>query len=706
MAASSQPTTVRPSRSELDEVLNRIFASAGFAQAERMRRFLRFIVQRTLDGNEDDLKESVIGVQVFDREIGYDPKTDSIVRVEARRLRNKLHEYQREGGSQDGFWIVLPKGGYVPEFVRREPAAPNRENPAHRPSGARLIYSAALVALVVLTAAWLLLRNGRPTAPLQGHPFTTWPGYEVTPAFSPDGQTIAFASGAIYTQRIGADQAVRLTHSASTEIEPVWSPDGRAIAFFRMEQGGILGIYILAVDGSGERRLSSVRNGSAVARMDWSKDGRYLAAATRESESRTRLVLISVSTGEKSWPLPDHELTTETCPRFSPDGSQLAYVRGLRDSVEDVYVLPLNSDVKGVLHTRIPRRITFDNRKIYGIAWAADGRTLIAASLRAGGSYQLWRISASGGDAVQLTAGVGADAIQPAVSRKANRLAYVSRFTSIGIWRAPIGGAAPSRQLIASTMSDTDPQYSPDGKHIAFRSDRSGYSGIWIADAEGGGVRRVTDFKGPPVGPPRWSPDGQWLAFDSRWGEETAIYVAPTDGSAAPHRLAAPSGANNLLPNWSGDGRFLYFGSRRTGRWELWKQPVFGNEAEQLTTQGGFSAFESADGKVVYYSKGPSVAGIFKLPGEDLVLPSASAPMWGWILGRTGIYYVDLAREDVPADLRYFDFATRSDRLIGRTSAKPAVGGTSLTVSPDERWIGYAQVDRAGSDIILVEGFR
>jgi hypothetical protein len=160
-----------------------------------------------------------------------------------------------------------------------------------------------------------------------------------------------------------------------------------------------------------------------------------------------------------------------------------------------------------------------------------------------------------------------------------------------------------------------------------------------------------------------------------------------------------------MLPTWSRDGRSLYFGSDRSGRWELWKQPASGGQATQLTWRGGLNAFESGEGQI-YYSKGPSVAGIWRLPGEELVLDSVSAPRWGWYMGKKGIYYVEAVDADQPAEIRYFDLATKTSRLIGMTTAKPALGGTCLTVSPDEQWVAWAQVDRAGSDIILVEGFR
>src|ERR1700676_3644071 len=130
------------------------------------------------------------------------------------------------------------------------------------------------------------------------------------------------------------------------------------------------------------------------------------------------------------------------------------------------------------------------------------------------------------------------------------------------------------------------------------------------------------------------------LSFDARAGEQSVIYLAPANSSAPPRPLAGPSEANDMLPSWSADGKFLYFGSSRSGRWDLWKQPVSGGRAEQVTRDGGFDAFETADRKYIYYSKGPMAPGIWRLPGEELVLPSASAPKWGWILGKSGIYFV------------------------------------------------------------------
>ena len=101
--------------------LNRILASANFADAERARNFLRFVVERVLEGHASDIKESVIAVEVLNRPPSFDSKSDPIVRVEAGRLRDRLSAYYEAEGVEDAVLISLPKGRYVPEFTERRP---------------------------------------------------------------------------------------------------------------------------------------------------------------------------------------------------------------------------------------------------------------------------------------------------------------------------------------------------------------------------------------------------------------------------------------------------------------------------------------------------------------------------------------------------------------------------------------------------------
>src|SRR5262245_28122537 len=104
--------------------LNRILASKTFHQVDRLKRFISFIVLEAVAGRGGELKEYVIGVQVFGKEPSFDPRTDPIVRVQARRLRARLVRYYREEGQADEVIVDLPKGGYAPVFRRREGTAP------------------------------------------------------------------------------------------------------------------------------------------------------------------------------------------------------------------------------------------------------------------------------------------------------------------------------------------------------------------------------------------------------------------------------------------------------------------------------------------------------------------------------------------------------------------------------------------------------
>ena len=104
--------------------LKRVLESPGFERNERLSRFLRFVVERHLEGRDHELKESVIGTEIFGRRPDYNPKSDAIVRTEARRLRALLNEYYVGAGKSDALVIDLPKGGYTPSLRNAKPTEP------------------------------------------------------------------------------------------------------------------------------------------------------------------------------------------------------------------------------------------------------------------------------------------------------------------------------------------------------------------------------------------------------------------------------------------------------------------------------------------------------------------------------------------------------------------------------------------------------
>ena len=131
------------------EQVERIVSSASFHPSDRLKHFITFVSGQALQGKADSLKEYVIGVHVFGRESAFDPRTDPVVRVQARRLRARLEKYYRDEGQNDEILVDLPKGGYAPVFRRRDVDAPSRPigpGPAQR-------NTVAVQPIVDLTAA-------------------------------------------------------------------------------------------------------------------------------------------------------------------------------------------------------------------------------------------------------------------------------------------------------------------------------------------------------------------------------------------------------------------------------------------------------------------------------------------------------------------------------------------------------------------------
>ena len=150
-------------RNQLEQVLS----SAGFARNARLSGFLRFLVERHLEGRDAELKESLIAIQVFDRRPDYDPKQDAIVRTEAVRLRARLRSYYAGEGSRAPVIIELPKGGYVPAFREGEPAGEMNARQRSR-LRTRLWRIVALAGFVVAIAAvgWWRLHDGNAAIPI------------------------------------------------------------------------------------------------------------------------------------------------------------------------------------------------------------------------------------------------------------------------------------------------------------------------------------------------------------------------------------------------------------------------------------------------------------------------------------------------------------------------------------------------------------
>jgi len=371
--------------------------------------------------------------------------------------------------------------------------------------------------------------------------------------------------------------------------------------------------------------------------------------------------------------------------------------------------------VDGSAAVQLRRILTSDQGFIAGLDWTSDGRSLVFSILSTGG-MALRMVPIAGGQPAPLQ-GAGEYGQAPSVSRHGNRLVYQRSVADRNIWRIP-GPNSNNRKSapekwIASTEDDQEPQFSPDGKRIVFASARSGRYEIWTCASNGRELTQLTSLGGPPAGSPRWSPDSSWIAFDAPKSGNSQIFVISGEGGAP--RALTQGAVNNIIPSWSADGRWIYFGSNRSGEWQIWKAPAQGGDAVRVSKAGGYEAFESPDGKFVFYSKAQA-PGIWSAPVEGgqeaLVLEKPGTDMWPgpdiWAVAKDGIYFFDWKDALHPA-VQFYDFRNRSSTMVYEFPEGTNLhdtSGTAISVSADGRWIIYTQLDQAGSNLVLVENFR
>jgi Tol biopolymer transport system component len=384
----------------------------------------------------------------------------------------------------------------------------------------------------------------------------------------------------------------------------------------------------------------------------------------------------------------------DTDPAFSPDGSLLAFVRWHASGVANLYVVPVSGGE--------PKRLTFDNLKMEGLSWEPDSRHLVFSSNRAG-PFGLWRVDVGGGP-VERIAQAGHGDYMPTLSRDGKLLAYEewTGYTNLFSFD-PARPKADPDQVTSTTRINWNPTASPDGKHMAFASDRSGSSEIWMTDRKGDDALKLTAFDGPYTSGPAWSPDSQHIVFDSPAVDGNFdIYEVDAQGGAVKRLTTAP--AEDRFAHFSLDGKWIYWSSRRNGSWEIWRMPAAGGEAQaqQVTFDGAYYGEPGADGSV-YFSR-DTAEGIWrqKLGGKpELVVPDLEPEdCSNWVLAKDRIWYVQRPVRG-PVNLASHGYLAGGDGQ--RVTALPMLSYKSgLGLTPEGR-ILIAQVVSDESDLMLLE---
>lgn len=439
-----------------------------------------------------------------------------------------------------------------------------------------------VLVLAAAGAAWWLRQSPAPSPGVANPPgtvltpITADSGLSYSPALSPDGKLLAYASDRsgegnldIWVQQVGGGEPVRLTNHKADDYEPSFSPDGTLIAFSSMRQGAGSGVYVIPAL-SGRERLIATRGTSPR----FSPDGQWIAYSNVE---KTYVVPTGGGASRQLAP----EFLTATHPVWFPDGKRLLVVgnRAAPGSIiDDWYIVPLDGGAsRGMGAGEVLRQHRL--RGPYGavltgiVPEVSPKGDAIVFSASAGTSTNLWRLRISpetgvfSGVPEQLTflateAGFGFQSPSAALSGGVLRVAFWNVTANVDLWSLALDAnegkpSGPMRQLTSNAATEQWGSLSADGRAMTYNVRTRENWDVWLMDLDSGRQEPLV------VGPwadlwPKITRDGRRVAYAVEDGKKQEIYIL-TLGAAVPEKVCD----NCTEPwDWSSDGQHLLY---RTG---------------------------------------------------------------------------------------------------------------------------------------------
>jgi Tol biopolymer transport system component len=537
---------------------------------------------------------------------------------------------------------------------------------------------------------------------------------EQWPAWSPDGKRLVYCAetdgySKLYVEDLEDGTVQQLSHGHGDDIQPAWSPDGAQIAFVRanaphgkLEPGDVLSgqynhgdVWLVDLDSGEERRI--IEEGFNPA---FSPGGERIAVDASWAGPRRIWTTDNRGRNPKQITTDVSEAVSHALPSWSPDGAHVVY-QHRENTKYDIAVVNLASgDTISV---------TDDDFLDLDPEWSASDGHLYFSSYR-GGGLNIWRlrVTADGhaqGVPEQLTTGAGQD-VQLALDPNGSRLTFSVLQQNADVWRLPVDPATgePSgspEAVVESTREDSRAAWSPDGRQVAFNSDRDGEMNIWLHSLADGSTRKLSSGAGGDY-QPTWSPDGESIVFFSARSGNADIWVAEV--SSGETRRLTEHAALDINPFFSPDGQLIAFQSDRDGRMEAWTVKPDGTELRQVTTGGATGHFLcwSPDSRaLIHRSGGSGSPHIYSQPidgGDPTLLPDVSSgfhlsfsPDRTLILDAIGHKSMWVHPMNGTAPRKIFEFDDPDIRI------------DYPLWSPDGRWVLFDRVAPQGGDIWLLE---
>lgn len=466
-----------------------------------------------------------------------------------------------------------PATSSVAPVSSASPAAPEApEAPASRKTNAKArlwwlaaaVLAAALAALAYMRippapatdAPWLQLQPSRRV--------TFGTGSETGPRLNPAGDWLVYSQARDLDQR--SDLVLQSAYGTRSRVlapqeqgvRAAWSANGRRIAYAR-EQDGPCELRIVGIDdGARERIFRCAREGQLFFDWDPARPGTIALATVASGQvGGSRLRLLVDRAGWSLQPF-DYEYTegqVDLDPRFSPDGTRIAFRRG-SNPTSDLYLV----GARGGAVTRL----TQVRARISGFDWLPDGKGLVFSSDHED-QQSLYALEIATGQVLPL----GVDnATFPDVANRTWAMVY-----QLEGWRSALAetslakGRGGHRVLSPSSGRDRAAALSPDDARIAFVSDRDGSQQLWLLERGSGGLRRLTEHTGASVDAPGWSPDGRHLLYLTRARGRHQLWEIPVEGGAARRLVDSTMSLRSAV--YAADGRSVWYTGWDGAAWRL-----------------------------------------------------------------------------------------------------------------------------------------
>lgn len=583
--------------------------------------------------------------------------------------------------------------------------APAQPNPL--PEGARSwrrywSIVASCVVLLAAVAAFTVLdrRNSQPGGVVASDaPVKTFARMNAAlfqPSWSRDGKAIAFvamdmsgARSAIYIQSKRDIQPQSLVSGPGQYSSPAWSPDGTHLAFLHFEPGSAE-LVIFDTQNKSSRVLTKLfarRYGLNYRHLDWSPDGQFLVVddKTRDSEPFS-LYLIYIGSGQRvRLTYPDSDMVGDVAPSVSPDSTKVAFIRDTYLFEQNVYV----ANVRG----RTYQRVTSTPTLISDVGW--DKNNIVAFAANDGDGFRLWQANLTrGGQKSSIASQIDADdALQFSFAPDEKKIALSRYSPNLDIWSIDLSKASNGwSPVIQAHGENIRPSVSPDGKLLAFLSNVSGKFQIWISQIDG------TNASALPTGalvPASfcWSSDSKSIIFSPQ--RVHGLYELPAHGGGPVRQISSIY----TDPLMAIDGKSLFV----RAHFFIYRLPLSGGNAQEVTEQGGAPIAQSRDGRYLYFSQrrmSTTIARLDLQTGHQDELAISLLPGYSdaWALSSRGIYF--LGQEHDQPEIRFFNLATGGEEHIAEFPGDlPPVEMSAFAISPDGKRLWAVRADPMPSQI-------